>query len=149
MEVEDDHDETHDKHKESHADRKHDTHAAGKGGPDTDVYPVGQRALVMLLDFVKNLKDGSGRRRCDAFLRLPSRRDDPAYYLSVSHPMDFVTIQQRVRAEAYGEPQAFVADVVLWLSNTATAFIEDSAIADDAETTLEVRCDLCCSHASI
>ena len=96
------------------------------------------KTLQHLLDLVRTCKDPAGRRRCEAFMRLPSKRDQGDYYSLVTYPIDLPTIQQRLRSDAYPDATAFVADVNLWLTNTLVGFAEDASICEDVEYILEV-----------
>lgn len=99
------------------------------------------RALLSLLEHVKSCKDASGRKYCELFAKLPSRREWPEYYLAVTYPIDAAAIAVRAKARETADVVAFVSDVNLWLTNTLIAYVEDTSVCDDAEFLLEVRND--------
>ena len=54
-------------------------------------------------EVIRNYKKEDGSLLCDAFIRAPKRRQEPAYYDVVSNPIDMLRIQQKIRTDEYEE----------------------------------------------
>ncbi|KAJ2333927.1 ATP-dependent DNA helicase Snf21 [Coemansia sp. RSA 2671] len=73
-----------------------------------------------------------GRRRCDLFLDLPSRRDYPDYYVIIRHPIAMKTIRRNVKAGKYASIGDFHRDWKLMFDNARTYNEEGSVVYEDA-----------------
>jgi protein polybromo-1 len=79
-----------------------------------------------LYDIIRAHKKEDGTLLCEAFIRMPKRRQEPAYYEVVSNPMDMLKIQQKIKTEEYDDVDQMSADVDLMLAN-AKAFYKKSS----------------------
>ncbi|KAJ1727639.1 ATP-dependent DNA helicase Snf21, partial [Coemansia biformis] len=73
-----------------------------------------------------------GRRRCDLFLELPSRRDYPDYYVIIRTPIAMKAIRRNVKAHRYASVADFHRDWKLMFDNARTYNEEGSMVYDDA-----------------
>ncbi|KAJ2882680.1 ATP-dependent DNA helicase Snf21, partial [Coemansia aciculifera] len=69
-----------------------------------------------------------GRRRCDLFLDLPSRRDYPDYYVIIRQPIAMKTIRRNVKAGKYASVGDFHRDWKLMFDNARTYNEEGSMV---------------------
>ncbi|KAK9506268.1 hypothetical protein O3M35_008237 [Rhynocoris fuscipes] len=77
--------------------------------------------IQQLFELIRNFKKEDGSLLCDAFIRAPKRRQEPAYYEVVSNPIDLLKVQQKIKTDEYEDIDDFVADIEL-LVNNAKAF---------------------------
>lgn len=54
---------------------------------------------------------------CDSFIRIPKKRQDPAYYEVVANPIDLQRIQQKIKTEEYDDVEDMTADMMLLVKN--------------------------------
>ncbi|XP_073978285.1 protein polybromo isoform X2 [Rhodnius prolixus] len=77
--------------------------------------------IQQLFDLIRNFKKEDGSLLCDAFIRAPKRRQEPAYYEVVSNPIDLLKVQQKIKTDEYEDVEDFISDIEL-LVNNAKAF---------------------------
>ena len=94
--------------------------------------------LLSIWNAVVEACDAEGRRRSDIFMKLPTPRQYPEYYLIIKKPMDFVTVQRRLKAGKYRDNEAFRQDMELIFSNAKFFNREDSQIYIDADILLGI-----------
>ncbi|KAJ2599291.1 ATP-dependent DNA helicase Snf21 [Coemansia sp. RSA 1721] len=73
-----------------------------------------------------------GRRRCDLFLELPSRRDYPDYYVIIRQPIAMKNIRRNAKAHKYVRVADFHRDWKLMFNNARTYNEEGSMVYEDA-----------------
>ncbi|KAJ2357646.1 ATP-dependent DNA helicase Snf21 [Coemansia sp. RSA 2618] len=73
-----------------------------------------------------------GRRHCDLFLELPSKRNYPDYYVIVRQPIAIKTIRHKAKAHRYATVVDFYNDWKLMFDNARLYNKEDSIVYDDA-----------------
>ncbi|CAL8069132.1 unnamed protein product [Orchesella dallaii] len=105
------------------------------GSVDLDYQPETKRKKIVrldpieqcqqLYDIIRNNKKEDGVLLCEAFIRVPKRRQEPAYYEVVSNPMDMIRIQQKIKMDEYEDIEQMSADVDLMVAN-AKAFYKRS-----------------------
>ena len=74
-----------------------------------------------MYDAIRNHKKEDGTLLCDAFIRVPKRRQEPGYYDVVSNPIDLLKVQQKLKTDEYKDMDEFSADIRLMVNN-AKAF---------------------------
>ncbi|KAK7869922.1 hypothetical protein R5R35_013708 [Gryllus longicercus] len=74
-----------------------------------------------LYDSIRNHKKEDGTLLCDAFIRVPKRRQEPGYYEVVSNPIDLLKVQQKLKTDEYEDLDDLTSDIQL-LVNNAKAF---------------------------
>jgi protein polybromo-1 len=74
-----------------------------------------------LYDVLRNQKKEDGTLLCDAFIRVPKRRQEPGYYEVVSNPIDLLKVQQKLKTDEYRDMDDLAADIQLMVNN-AKAF---------------------------
>lgn len=74
-----------------------------------------------LYDVLRNQKREDGTLLCDAFIRVPKRRQEPGYYDVVTNPIDLLKVQQKLRTDEYRDMDDLAADIQLMVNN-AKAF---------------------------
>lgn len=85
-------------------------------------------------DVIRNFKKEDGALLCDAFIRAPKRRQEPAYYDVVSNPIDLLRIQQKIRTDEYDELDQMTVDIELLVKNAKTFYQEHMTEYQDACT---------------
>lgn len=89
-------------------------------------------------EVIRNYKKEDGSLLCDAFIRAPKRRQEPAYYDVVSNPIDMLRIQQKIRTDEYEELEQMTTDVELLVANAKAFYAEDKPEHQDAISLWEV-----------
>lgn len=70
---------------------------------------------------LRNQKKEDGTLLCDAFIRVPKRRQEPGYYEVVTNPIDLLKVQQKLKTDEYRDMDDLAADIQLMVNN-AKAF---------------------------
>lgn len=83
-------------------------------------------------DVIRNFKKEDGALLCDALIRAPKRRQEPAYYDVVSNPIDLIRIQQKIRTDEYEDLDQMTTDVELLVNNAKAFYPETSVEHQDA-----------------
>ncbi|OAD52774.1 Protein polybromo-1 [Eufriesea mexicana] len=68
-----------------------------------------------LYDVLRNQKKEDGTLLCDAFIRVPKRRQEPGYYEVVTNPIDLLKVQQKLKTDEYRDMDDLAADIQLML----------------------------------
>jgi len=84
-------------------------------------YFVQSDLCQQLYDVLRNQKKEDGSLLCDAFIRVPKRRQEPGYYEVVSNPIDLLKVQQKLKTDEYRDMDDLAADIQLMVNN-AKAF---------------------------
>ncbi|XP_059470820.1 protein polybromo-1 [Neocloeon triangulifer] len=79
-----------------------------------------------LYDTIRNFKKEDGGLLCDAFIRAPKRRQEPAYYEVVTNPIDLLRVQQKLKTDEYEDVEQLTLDIDLMVGN-AKAFYKKSS----------------------
>eukprot|EP00793_Prasinoderma_coloniale_P004520 PRCOL_00000281-RA len=74
----------------------------------------------------------NGRLVAELFIKLPTKREFPAYYNVIAQPMDFVVIDKRIKKGEYATLQDLESDVSLMFDNAQTFNQDGSEIYKDA-----------------
>ncbi|XP_066590432.1 protein polybromo-1 [Prorops nasuta] len=85
-----------------------------------------------LYDVLRNQKKEDGSLLCDAFIRVPKRRQEPGYYEVVSNPIDLLKVQQKLKTDEYRDMDDLSADIQLMVSNAKAFYMRTSAEYKDA-----------------
>lgn len=83
-------------------------------------------------DVIRSFKKEDGTLLCDAFIRAPKRRQEPAYYDVVSNPIDLLRIQQKIRTDEYEDLESMTQDVELLVKNAKTFYQSHTTEHQDA-----------------
>lgn len=75
---------------------------------------------------MRNHKKDDGTLLCDAFIRVPKRRQEPTYYDVVANPIDLLKVQQKLKTDEYDDMDDLTTDIEL-LVNNAKAFYKKSS----------------------
>ncbi|XP_018906134.2 protein polybromo-1 isoform X2 [Bemisia tabaci] len=93
-----------------------------------------KRRLYALCKCLMDYKCEDGRQPMLMFMELPSKRIYPEYYTVISHPIDMMTIEQKIREEQYRSEEEILNDFKLMFSNCRKFNEESSMIYEDAVT---------------
>lgn len=85
-------------------------------------------------DVIRNFKKEDGALLCDALIRAPKRRQEPAYYDVVSNPIDLLRIQQKIRTDEYEDLDQMTVDIERLVKNAKKFYPEHSTEYQDACT---------------
>ncbi|XP_065348205.1 protein polybromo-1 isoform X6 [Cloeon dipterum] len=85
-----------------------------------------------LYDTIRNFKKEDGGLLCDAFIRAPKRRQEPAYYEVVTNPIDLLRVQQKLRTDEYEDIEQLTADIELMIGNAKAFYKKTSQEYKDA-----------------
>eukprot|EP00127_Corallochytrium_limacisporum_P005458 Clim_evm6s206 gene=Clim_evmTU6s206 len=80
---------------------------------------------------MRNIED-NGRKACEKFFKLPSRKEQPAYYQTIDQPIDFVIIEERIKAHKYPHPDEFYEDMKLLINNVKHVYTSGTQSHRDA-----------------
>lgn len=90
------------------------------------VYFFQTELVQQLYDSIRNHKKDDGSLLCDAFIRVPKRRQEPGYYEVVTNPIDLLKVQQKLKTDEYEDIDDLQCDIDLVVSN-AKAFYKKSS----------------------
>ncbi|XP_074113520.1 protein polybromo isoform X2 [Cotesia typhae] len=85
-----------------------------------------------LYDIIRNQKKEDGTLLCDAFIRVPKRRQEPGYYEVVTNPIDLLKVQQKLKTDEYRDMEDLAADVHLMITNAKAFYSRTSPEFRDA-----------------
>ncbi|XP_020708055.1 protein polybromo-1 isoform X4 [Athalia rosae] len=85
-----------------------------------------------LYDVLRNQKREDGTLLCDAFIRVPKRRQEPGYYEVVSNPIDLLKVQQKLKTDEYRDMDDLAADIQLMVNNAKAFYMRTSPEYKDA-----------------
>ncbi|KAF5301597.1 hypothetical protein FQR65_LT08902 [Abscondita terminalis] len=85
-----------------------------------------------LYESIRNYKKEDGTLLCDAFIRVPKRRQEPGYYEVVSNPIDLLKVQQKLKTDEYEDIEDLQSDIELIVSNTKAFYKKNSIEYRDA-----------------
>lgn len=85
-----------------------------------------------LYDIIRNQKKDDGTLLCDAFIRVPKRRQEPGYYGVVTNPIDLLKVQQRLKTDEYRDMEDLAADIQLMVTNAKAFYSRTSPEYKDA-----------------
>ncbi|XP_028520527.1 protein polybromo-1 isoform X2 [Apis cerana] len=85
-----------------------------------------------LYDVLRNQKREDGTLLCDAFIRVPKRRQEPGYYDVVTNPIDLLKVQQKLRTDEYRDMDDLAADIQLMVNNAKAFYMRTSPEYKDA-----------------
>lgn len=83
-----------------------------------------------LYDVLRNQKKEDGTLLCDAFIRVPKRRQEPGYYEVVSNPIDLLKVQQKLKTDEYRDMDDLAADIQLMVNNAKAFYMVRSLFVD-------------------
>ncbi|XP_076249117.1 protein polybromo isoform X1 [Calliopsis andreniformis] len=85
-----------------------------------------------LYDVLRNQKREDGTLLCDAFIRVPKRRQEPGYYEVVTNPIDLLKVQQKLKTDEYRDMDDLAADIQLMVNNAKAFYMRTSPEYKDA-----------------
>ncbi|XP_065223085.1 protein polybromo-1 isoform X3 [Planococcus citri] len=91
-----------------------------------------------LYDTVRSFKKDDGSLLCDAFIRVPKRRQEPGYHDVVHNPIDLLKIQQKLKTDEYDDVDDMQQDVELLVNNAKTFYKRTSQEYKDANELWEL-----------
>lgn len=93
-----------------------------------------------LYDILRNQKKEDGSLLCDAFIRVPKRRQEPGYYEVVSNPIDLLKVQQKLKTDEYRDMDDLAADIQLMVNNAKAFYMVRSCILLSSMLNLIFKC---------
>jgi len=90
-------------------------------------------AFTACMQAVMECTDHEGRRRCDMFRELPSRKEYPDYFQTITNPIAISTIRKRSSGSHYKTVTQYINDWRLMFNNARTYNQEGSWVYVDAE----------------
>ncbi|CAF1064000.1 unnamed protein product [Adineta ricciae] len=81
---------------------------------------------------VRAHKTDDGRNPSESFVRLPNKRASADYYNSISDPIDFTQIQQKIHSEEYTTLEQLYDDIELLINNAKSFYRKNSSEWKDA-----------------
>ncbi|XP_022920699.1 protein polybromo-1 isoform X3 [Onthophagus taurus] len=88
--------------------------------------------IQQLYESIRNHKKEDGTLLCDSFIRVPKRRQEPAYYDVVSNPIDLLKVQQKLKTDEYDDVEDLQSDIELIVSNAKAFYKRNSQEYKDA-----------------
>lgn len=76
--------------------------------------------------------DCSGRLIATDFMKLPSKKRYPDYYVTIKKPIALDSILERIKKEEYDDTDALKADLTLMTTNAKKYNVKGSSIYEDA-----------------
>jgi protein polybromo-1 len=95
--------------------------------------PLKKQALALYHHLVRH-RDTHGRQTAELFMRKPSAKMYPEYYIVIRSPIDFREISHKIKTEQYTSLEEVMKDVELLVGNATTFNEEDSTVYQDALT---------------
>jgi hypothetical protein len=109
--------------------------SAKKRTPTKDsVNPRLTKRFQRVWEMLRDATDADGRELCFMFMKLPTRRELPDYYMFIKHPMDMVTVSRKLSKSRYTNEAQFSHDMNLIWQNAQQYNVDDSQIFRDAVT---------------
>uniref|UniRef100_T1IYB4 Bromo domain-containing protein n=1 Tax=Strigamia maritima TaxID=126957 RepID=T1IYB4_STRMM len=75
-----------------------------------------------LYDTIRYERTEDGRVLCEAFIRAPKRRNSADYYDVVTHPIDLLRVQQKIKTDEYDDVDHMTYDIELIINNAKTYY---------------------------
>ncbi|PSN42113.1 hypothetical protein C0J52_02963 [Blattella germanica] len=91
-----------------------------------------------LYDTIRNHKKEDGSLLCDAFIRVPKRRQEPSYYEVVTNPIDLLKVQQKLKTDEYEDVEELTTDMLLMVNNSKAFYKRMSQEYKDASELWEL-----------
>ncbi|CAH1167174.1 unnamed protein product [Phyllotreta striolata] len=91
-----------------------------------------------LVELLRNRKKPDGTLLSESFIRIPKRRQEPAYYDVVSNPIDLIKVQQKLKMDEYEDVEDLQADVELMVDNAKAFYKRNTQEYKDAVELLEL-----------
>ena len=88
--------------------------------------------LWRLYNGVRNFTTERGVEICEAFMALPSKRELPDYYQSITNPISMNMIKKKIRTGDYSTVQQLAEDLDLMFNNCKTYNRQESKLWKDA-----------------
>ncbi|CAK1541028.1 unnamed protein product [Leptosia nina] len=85
-----------------------------------------------LYDTIRSFRKEDGSLLCDSFIRAPKRRQEPQYYEVVSHPIDLLRVQQKLKTDTYEDIEELSRDIELLVNNAKAFYKPESEEYKDA-----------------
>ncbi|KAG8987114.1 hypothetical protein FRB90_003591 [Tulasnella sp. 427] len=99
--------------------------------------PSSRQTMKKLFDecikTIMNLTDETGRKRCELFKELPSRKEYPDYYEVIVKPIAIAQIKRRAGTPTYKDIESFANDWRLLFDNARRYNKEGSWVYNDAD----------------
>ncbi|XP_064212434.1 protein polybromo-1 isoform X5 [Tribolium castaneum] len=102
-----------------------------RGRPPRDPIPLKKR-LHALAKYMLDYTCEDGRKPMLGFMEKPSKKLYSEYYEVISEPIDFLEIEQKIRADQYSSESDLVKDFKLMFSNCRQFNEENSPIYEDS-----------------
>ncbi|XP_033210507.1 protein polybromo-1 isoform X3 [Belonocnema kinseyi] len=91
-----------------------------------------------LYDVLRNQRKEDGSLLCDAFIRVPKRRQEPGYYEVVTNPIDLLKVQQKLKTDEYRDMEDLASDIQLMVNNAKAFYMRTSPEYKDASELWEL-----------
>ncbi|KAG8931907.1 hypothetical protein FRC01_000597 [Tulasnella sp. 417] len=110
---------------------------ASSSTTSVNTIPPARQSMKKLFDecikTVVNLTDETGRKRCELFKELPSKKEYPDYYEVIAKPISIAQIRRKSSGATYKDIEAFANDWRLLFDNARRYNKEGSWVYNDAD----------------
>jgi len=120
--------------------------AIAQDNPDVSKVVQIAKTFQELLESLKRIKTEKGENMINSFVDLPSKEDLPQYYLKISEPIDFSSIEKSLSSGSYHSVALIDQDILLLFQNNIRFYGNSNRLGEYANVLRKKYMELCMEH---